>query len=172
MSLTQEQLKEQVRYIPETGEFIRLTSRGVSKANSIVNVRAKKEGYIEFRVWNGLESRKYKAHRLAWLYMTGEFPLLEIDHIDGNRANNKFDNLREVSRSINQRNRELQSNSPSGVLGVTWNKQLFKWQVHFKSKYVKQFDSFWDAVALRKKLEVEDGTFEENHSSIERIEFV
>lgn len=175
MSLTQKELIEELEYNPDNGEFIRLKRRGTVHAGTLAGVNPKTNGYIEIRVCSQStdgKSKKYKAHRLAWLYMTGEFPKLEIDHIDGNRANNKWDNLREVNRSINQRNRKIHSNSPSGVLGVTWNRKNFKWQVNFNKKYFGSFDDFHEAVKVRKKLEEIDGTFECSHSSSDDVEFV
>jgi len=174
MTLTQDELKRELEYNKETGEFKRLKSRGNQHGGSIVNVKHNSSGYYEIRVYSGStgQSKKYKAHRLAWLYEYGSFPKLEIDHINGIRTDNRLSNLREVDRNTNQKNRAIHSNSPSGVLGVTWNKNSFRWEVSFKSKYIKSFDSFWDAVALRKKMESDDGTFEENHSSTKNINFI
>jgi hypothetical protein len=74
------------------------------------------EGYVRMRV----DGRKYLAHRLAWLYMTGNWPVGEIDHIDRNRSNNKFSNLREASDAQNRANSKA-SNS-LGVKGVYFTK--------------------------------------------------
>lgn len=69
--------------------------------------------------------RCYKAHRLAFLSMTGEWPTGEVDHMDGDRLNNRFGNLRDVSHAVNLQNRRnATSRSESGILGVqkNWNK--------------------------------------------------
>jgi len=104
--------------------------------------------------------------------MTGEFPECDIDHINGIRHDNSWNNLRNVSKSINSKNKRVQTNSPSGVLGVTWNKVKFKWQVNFDGKYHGSFDCFWDAVKLRKILEENHEGYHKNHGSSEGIDFV
>lgn len=168
-------LKEEIRYNPEDGTFVRLKSRGNQNGGSLIKNSLNRDGYMDIRV-RGLEisgqSKKYKAHRLAWMYMTGSFPENEIDHINGIRNDNRWSNLREVTRSENQRNRAIQSNSPSGILGVTWCKRSFKWKVSFLGKHHGTFEHFWDAVSVRKNLEKENGSFEENHSSLDKVDFI
>ena len=73
------------------------------------------EGYWRIQ-HNG---KKYKAHRLVWLHETGIWPTGQIDHINGNRADNRFTNLREVTNQQNQHNRLAQKNSTTGVKGVS-----------------------------------------------------
>ena len=75
-----------------------------------------------------LDGRKYKAHRLAWLYLFGEWPKGQIDHINRNSLDNRIANLRDVSQSENQHNRPEQANNTSGVKGVHWHKQKMRWQ--------------------------------------------
>jgi hypothetical protein len=70
----------------------------------------------------------YTAHRLAWLLTYGEWPTKDIDHIDGNRANNKVDNLREATRSQNMGNARLWAHNTSGAKGVSWHRRTNKWQ--------------------------------------------
>ena len=65
-----------------------------------------------------VDRQRYKAHRLAWLYMTGAWPKEFIDHINGNKTDNAFRNLRDCSRSENAQNRRGSRNSKSGVKGV------------------------------------------------------
>lgn len=71
--------------------------------------------------------RKYRAHRVCWLLLHGEWPHGEIDHVDGNRENNCAENLRDVSRAENQRNRKRNRNNTSGVNGVRFDKRRGKW---------------------------------------------
>lgn len=63
--------------------------------------------------------KSYPAHRLAWLYMTGAWPQQQVDHRDGNRANDAWDNLREATHTENRRNARLQKNNTSGLKGIT-----------------------------------------------------
>ena len=63
----------------------------------------------------------YGAHRLAWVHYYGEWPKDQIDHIDGNRQNNRISNLRCATNSENNRNRGPQSNNLSGYKGVSWH---------------------------------------------------
>jgi len=166
--MTQSKLKEELEYNPLDGSFIRLKSRGNQHGGSTINSKPNRNGYIDIRV-HGLEeagqSKKYKAHRLAWLYMTGSFPKHDIDHIDHSRANNKWDNLREVTKQENAKNRSVNYSSPSGVLGVTWHKGLFRWEVSLGGKYRGCFNDFHDAVDHRKKCIEEDGTYHKNHGT-------
>lgn len=117
--LTQARLQELLHYCPETGVF----TRKVSLCNSVKIgdvAGGLCQGYIAVRV----QGVSYRSHRLAWLYMTGEFPKDQIDHIDGNRANNAFVNLREATSKQNTQNRRFPriDNKSSKYLGVHWSK--------------------------------------------------
>lgn len=81
------------------------------------------EGYIEIRV-NG---RRYYAHRIAWLMVTGEWPKYNIDHINGDRADNRFANLRDVSQSVNRQNVK-KAKGRSGYVGVSWHEGDQAWR--------------------------------------------
>lgn len=106
--ITAEQLRELLIYDPETGIFTRNDGEPAGTTHAT--------GYIDIRV-DGL---KYRAHRLAWLYMTGSFPVGVVDHRDGARANNRWNNLRDVTQFVNMQNQRLpRADSRSGLLGVT-----------------------------------------------------
>ena len=106
--LTTENVREALHYDPETGIFTRLST---GKPTGRVSWC----GYIEF----DFQNRQYKAHRVAWLYMTGRWPKGNIDHKDGDRSNNRFSNLREASPTQNSFNavprRAKKSTLPRGV---------------------------------------------------------
>lgn len=95
--LTAEAIRALLRYEPETGHFYWLLNRG-SKIKAGQRAGAvSSEGYCQISIYD----RLYRAHRLVWLYVHGEWPSQTIDHIDGNRLNNRLDNLRDVSLKEN-----------------------------------------------------------------------
>ena len=122
-SITQDKLKKLISYNPDTGEFFRLVS--LSNSSKIGKVTGYKTdfGYIRLCV----DGKQYFAHRLAWLYIYGEFPSSVIDHIDQNPSNNKISNLRTVSIKQNLENRNKPKNNKSGFKGVSWSKSVNKW---------------------------------------------
>ena len=125
-SLTQKRLREVLSYDPCSGVFIWYDQYGKGKNQSSGSVAGHKnsKGYLCITV----DGNIYKAHRLAWLYMTGEWPKEVIDHKDTVKDNNKFDNLREATLSENAQNQIKPSrNNKSGRLGVTWDKKQEKW---------------------------------------------
>lgn len=113
--ITAERLRELVHYCPETGIFTHLKSKGRKKAGMRAG-SLRNDGYIYIMI-GGVRAL---AHRFAWLYMTGEWPFNEIDHIDGNKANNTFSNLRDVDRSVNTQNQNrAKITNRLGILGVS-----------------------------------------------------
>lgn len=120
--LTQERLKELLHYDPETGLFKNIAPRKKVKPNSIAGHLDPSIGYVGITI----DKRKYYAHRLAFLYMTGSFPKNIVDHVDGDGANNKWKNLRDVSRTINQQNIKRASKiSSTGLLGAYKKRNKF-----------------------------------------------
>lgn len=124
--ITQQRLKELFEYNPDTGLFIRKIRVGNQIAGNIAG-SLKKDGYVYIKI----DSKPYKAHRLAFLYMEGYMPE-EVDHINRECSDNRWCNLRASNRQENNRNRK--SWSKSGYLGVYWNKNTQKWQVKVKDK--------------------------------------
>jgi hypothetical protein len=82
-----------------------------------------KHGYIVIRIDNHL----YKAHRLAWLYVYGEFPPDELDHINRHRDDNRISNLRVSNRKHNPKNTGMPRHNTSGVKGVYLHKASGRW---------------------------------------------
>lgn len=95
---------------------------------------------------------KYFASRLAWLYVTGEWPSAEIDHQDCDHGNNRFSNLRPATRRENMRNTRLQRRSTSGFKGVSFNKERQRWVATIKGadgryRYLGRFTAKEEAAA-------------------------
>ncbi len=142
--LTLQTVLDMLEYIPKTGTFLQKKKRPRIKVGSIAGcVTPKGYRYIQ------LGSRKYAAHRLVWFIEKGNFPSMFIDHIDGNKLNNKITNLREVTNKQNTENRKAQKNSKTGVKGVSFNSKLKKYvaqiQHNGKNHYLGVFDSVEDA---------------------------
>lgn len=138
--LTAERLRELVNYDPSTGIFTRRIVVGKTGKVGDVIGHIRPNGRLEVSV----EGVIYLAHRVAWLYMTGSWPEEEIDHIDGDPLNNRFDNLRDISRVGNAQNqRWARSGSISGILGV--HKRYHKWRavivVDGQSVFIGSFPS-------------------------------
>lgn len=118
-------------------------------------------GYCVGRV----DGQRYKAHRVIWKMVYGTDPE-EIDHVNGDRADNRLNNLREVYRLENTRNRAKSAKNSSGVQGVSWHKAAGKWAakigIGYRTINLGLFKEFHEAVAARKAAELEYG-FHENH---------
>ena len=124
MELTAERLREMLKYYPGSGKFMWLkhtssTGRAYGSAGNINAI-----GYVRISV----DGRSYLAHRLAWLYMTGAWPSELIDHINGDRQDNRFCNLREATVRENQQNIEARA----GSLGTYWNKKSQRWAAQIR----------------------------------------
>ena len=91
--------------------------------------------------------------------MTDSFPLFDIDHLDGNGMNNKWNNLKQKTRSYNMKNARMSSTNTSGFNGVHWNKQCKKWEVQIKHNNKKICGGLFidknDAIAKRIKMNTE-----------------
>lgn len=127
--LTQEELKETLRYSPEDGLFTRMKSNTRVSIGDVAG-STDKDGYVVIKFLG----KTYKAHRLAWLYIYGEFPSSCLDHIDGNKANNSISNLRLASVAENQHNAKLRVDNKSGVKGIVFDKGKWLAQVRYKGK--------------------------------------
>lgn len=118
-ALTQDNLKAILRYVPETGQFYWVEWRpGVRRGKPAGCVwKAPRADYriIVIRI----DGRLYKAHRLAWLYMTGAWPVGEMDHRNNDPLDNRWTNLREATRTENNRNMRMRSRNSTGEKGVS-----------------------------------------------------
>lgn len=138
MKISQEELKALVHYCPESGDFTFLyrdrsyftddlshflwNSRCAGKITG--RIETNKSGYKrKILTLNGYQC---KAHRAAWLYMTGQNPPAQIDHKNQDATDNRWDNLRDA-KGLNQKNKSMQRNNKSGFTGVSWSKIRNKW---------------------------------------------
>lgn len=138
--LTQERLKELLVYDPDTGEFTNRIQRGQRGTVGALAGSYDKDGYIVIQIGG----TKYRAGRLAWLYMKGVWPI-EIDHEDGIYDNDAWYNLREATRSDNMSNSNRETGI-SGLRGVTRdpkNPTLWRSRVSYGNirKWLGPFDS-------------------------------
>jgi hypothetical protein len=133
--ITADHLREVLQYNPETGVFVWLKHH---RRPDVVGKRAgssTSNGYWAIAV--GGEKRL--AHRLAWLYMTGSFPCHHIDHKDGNGQNNRFDNLREVTRFGNLQNmRRATKANKVGLLGVCAHQGKWLMQIMINGERIRE----------------------------------
>lgn len=139
--ITQPRLKELLSYDPDTGVFTWAVNRFRARVGMVAG-SLHGEGYRKIK----LDGIDYLEHRLAWLYVTGAFPQEDTDHINGNRADNRIVNLRDVSRTTNMHNeRAPRTNGTSGFLGVSWVSSRKKWRakitVGSKRKTIGEFSS-------------------------------
>lgn len=127
--LTQETISKILKYNPDTGYFIRVIDTGGQPAGKIagwINAR----GYRKIRLYG----KVYPAHKLAWLYMTGDLPTVGIDHINGVFDDNRWCNLRLADQRQNSYNRRMRSDNTSGLKGVSWDPRKGKWVAQCSSK--------------------------------------
>lgn len=135
--LTQAMLKEYFRYEPSTGNFHRLKLPARSGKLKLEEVAGSinTAGYVNIFIL----SICYKAHRLAFLYMLGEVPDY-IDHVDGNKANNKWENLRPATKCQNGYNAKVRVDNTTGVKGLCKQGLYYQSQLNIAGKhYTKLF---------------------------------
>lgn len=112
------------------------------------------QGYVIIRY----KGKAYKAHRLAWLYIKGIWPVGLIDHKNGVKSDNWIDNLHDVTSVVNSQNRRKAKNR---AVGVMWWKRDSKYQAHIrhggKNMYLGRYEDWWNAICARKSAEASLG---------------
>lgn len=162
--ITKKELETIIEYNPDTGTLVWIGSHGRPGKHPAGRIAGWKNmyGYIEVRIHGVI----YRAHHLAWLLMTGEFPKIGIDHKNHIRNDNKWRNLRAADQQTNSRNCKMNKRNTTGQMGVYWHKRRNKWYVGIcvdgKNKHGGCFTDFFEAVCRRKSLEVEHN-FHPNH---------
>lgn len=140
-TLTPERLKELFLYDPESGIFTRRIAHGRHGRYraGVVAGSADNKGYIVIRI----DKRIYKAHRLAWLYVHGEWPQHDIDHINRVKSDNRISNLRDAPATLNRLNMvDARKDSKLGVLGVYQRGKMFVAQIQVIGKGVKYLGTY------------------------------
>ncbi len=147
--VTQALLKEKLHYDEPTGVFTWLKP-GHPKAK--VGSRAGHKSKSGYRAI-GVCGRCYPEARLAWLYVTGQWPTAQVDHINRVRDDNRFINLRDATQSQNNANVGLRKDNTSGYVGVGWSPTLQKWRayitIHKKLITLGHFNTPEEASAVR-----------------------
>lgn len=140
------EMKEALSYDPDTGVFRWKCGQRAGHQAGNINTH----GYRKIMV----RGRSFSAGRLAWWFMFGREPNV-IDHINGKRDDNRWENLREVTPTENNRNRSLARTNKSGYKGVFWMKDRQKWRAFIKPRdkiiNLGEFDKKGEAVAARRE---------------------
>ena len=159
--ISQEKLKEYLQYDQITGDFTWIKKPTKSMAIGTIAGCLGSHGYLRINI----NFKTYQAHRLAFLYMTGFMPE-QVDHINHNRGDNRWVNLRGANNSINSKNRSMHPNNTSGCSGVSFVKKARVWRsvidYNGDTLYLGGFKHKVDAVIARKMAEFKYG-FHENH---------
>ncbi|MDD4242820.1 MAG: HNH endonuclease [Bacilli bacterium] len=144
-TLTQNNLKEIILYEPLTGLFYWKVWKSGRRMHIPIGTKTG-SGYLVTTI----NYKQYSLHRLAFLYMEGAFPPEQVDHIDNNKLNNCWDNLRHANMYQNAQNKPIGLSNTSGVKGVCWDKHNNRWKASIdyngKVKHVGLFKDKKDAI--------------------------
>lgn len=133
--ISQSDLKALLEYNPETGVFTwRNKMRGPVNAGDVAG-RQKPNGYLSIKA----QQKDYYAHRLAFLYMTGDWPPEHVDHINGDRCDNRWGNLRPATVSQNLGNTGKHARNTSGFKGVSIHKKTGLWRARLGRETIGYF---------------------------------
>jgi hypothetical protein len=153
--ITQAELKEVLDYNPDTGVF---TWKKTVNSRAVIGSIAGHQDYNVY-IQISIYGKKYRAHSLSFLYMTGEWPKELVDHINQIKDDNRWSNLREATVSQNNINSKKQKNNKSGYRGVYWDSKNKIWRVQIKykskHKYLGRYTDIKEAAEVYKKAALE-----------------
>lgn len=161
-------------WLPRSSDDFPDARHGKARAAAVWNARYAGKDALNNRGKNGylygyVTGQMHLRHRVAWAIHHGEWPNGFIDHINGDRTDNRILNLRVVTAAENQRNRRLLDANTSGVQGVGWSKACGKWRAYISDRnkrlHLGVFDQFEQAVEARKQAETRLN-YHENHGRI------
>jgi len=165
--ITQKRLKEVLHYNPSTGDFIRVRHTGSNDFKDVGSIVGSKSdsGYLI----TCIDGRKYRLHRLAFLWMEGDHPKDQVDHINHNRSDNRWCNLQHSSDKLNRVNQSKGKLNTSGFIGVSMRSDTKKWTAYImvsrKKINLGSFIQLSEAVKARINAEKKYG-FHINHGRI------
>lgn len=136
--ITKQRLDELYEYIPSAGEFVRRIGTGGCAAGSIAGY-TNQQGYVVMAI----DGKEYRRSRLVWLHMTGEMPAQQIDHINRNRSDDRFQNLRQVTHQQNQWNT---CKCDGEHKNIYWKSKAKKYEVQVSNKYIGRFSDYQSAL--------------------------
>lgn len=167
--ITQESIREAFTYVPETGELLLNYPRQGKNINDSAISNTRNDGYL---ILQGVGGKSYLAHRIIFMYMKGYMPKM-VDHINHERKDNRWCNLREVDDLENTKNITLQNNSTSKINGVSLHKPTGKYRAYiglnYKQVHLGLFDTVEEAIEARNKANV-DLNYHTNHGNVQGSE--
>lgn len=141
MNLTRKELKQLIHYNPLTGTFTRLTKASTNPSEEDSVGCLDRYGYRIIK----LSGKRWKAHRLAYFYMTGKLPEV-VDHINNIRDDNRWKNLRGCSLRENKHNCLISKNNSTGVKGISFDKARQKYLARVYADGKPHFLGYYDCI--------------------------